>query len=611
MLRRALLCAFVVASSCESASAFKRSRRPTLTSPARSLDGDKQTSALLASRPVGVASLMAPDADLESPVPKHAPRPSFYWAVLHNWLYFLALGLSIPVLGRVISTIVNPDGSPKVSSASSVLGGDVEALDKVITFMCVGFLGALSDVHGRRPLMAYSALGFATTCWLQATARKSTSVLYLADVVDGVSSCMSTVCQCAAARAALAAPRAGRAPPPPSLPSPPLLSGADPPPRSARLARLTSRPCTQRARARRRRAYVADASTPDRRAANIGVFQGLSVAGAFILGFPLSAIISAKYGLRAPMHAAAAVGVLNFLIIVLFTPESLPAAQRVGKKLDLAQANPIGALRLLFRRSPLMAGSAATFFLVWLSNTCINSQFGNYVNHLFDWGPEQARAWAPCGATRLRPPASHPSLAARPEPPAPPRPPLAPVRATPRADRHRARPRPALPRADARAAPLHRDRRPRLLGWPARHSPLVHANLARLLRAIHVRRLHMHRLPRGVHRKPGGARGAWGSPGRGGDSAGAVRGDRAPDVRANLRLLHLRRGAGQAPRRAIPPRLGPLPRSTRRHSAHVCPLPDCRGAVLVSTFAAPRAASVRVAAHARPALRGCGSVALA
>jgi len=37
-----------------------------------------------------------------------------------------------------------------------------------------------------------------------------------------------------------------------------------------------------------------------------------------------------------------------------------------------------------------MAGSAATFFLVWLSNTCINSQFGNYVNHLFDWGPEQS-----------------------------------------------------------------------------------------------------------------------------------------------------------------------------------------------------------------------------
>ena len=85
--------------------------------------------------------------------------------MLHNWLYFLALGLSIPVLPRVISTIVNADGSPDVSPASSVLSGDVEALDKVITFLCVGFLGAASDVLGRKALMAYSALGFACTCF--------------------------------------------------------------------------------------------------------------------------------------------------------------------------------------------------------------------------------------------------------------------------------------------------------------------------------------------------------------------------------------------------------------------------------------------------------------
>ena len=32
--------------------------------------------------------------------------------MLANWLYFLALGLVIPVLGRVISTVVNADGSP-------------------------------------------------------------------------------------------------------------------------------------------------------------------------------------------------------------------------------------------------------------------------------------------------------------------------------------------------------------------------------------------------------------------------------------------------------------------------------------------------------------------
>jgi MFS family permease len=90
--------------------------------------------------------------------------------MLANWLYFLALGLVIPVLGRVISTVVNTDGSPNVSPASSIVGGDVEALDKLCTFLFVGFLGALSDVLGRKPLMAYSALGFSLTCYIQVRA---------------------------------------------------------------------------------------------------------------------------------------------------------------------------------------------------------------------------------------------------------------------------------------------------------------------------------------------------------------------------------------------------------------------------------------------------------
>ena len=61
-----------------------------------------------------------------------------------------------------------------------------------------------------------------------------------------------------------------------------------------------------------------------------------------------------------------------------------------GKKLDLRSANPLGALNLLLGRPGIMRGSAAAYFLVWLGNACINSQFGNYVNHLFGWGPEQS-----------------------------------------------------------------------------------------------------------------------------------------------------------------------------------------------------------------------------
>ena len=95
-------------------------------------------------------------------------------------------------------------------------------------------------------------------------------------------------------------------------------------------------------------------------------------------------------GLRGPMYAAAGVGVLNFLIIMLFMPESLPPSQRRGKSLDWKEANPLGALRLLFARTPLLRGACAAFFLLFLGNACINSIFGNYVNHLFGWGPQES-----------------------------------------------------------------------------------------------------------------------------------------------------------------------------------------------------------------------------
>ena len=43
---------------------------------------------------------------------------SYAWAVLHNWLYFLSLGLCIPVLPKVIASTVNDDGAAVITSKS-------------------------------------------------------------------------------------------------------------------------------------------------------------------------------------------------------------------------------------------------------------------------------------------------------------------------------------------------------------------------------------------------------------------------------------------------------------------------------------------------------------
>ena len=149
--------------------------------------------------------------------------PSIYWAVLHNWMYFLSLGFNLINVPFMIRQIVDgTDATSQVgykpSSQAISLSGKVESVDKFLTFLGVGFLSALSDKYGRKPLMAWSALGFMLTNIIQAQTRKSVALLYLADFVDGCSSCMLPLCQ----------------------------------------------------------TFVTDCSTPADRAANLGIFQGLS-----------------------------------------------------------------------------------------------------------------------------------------------------------------------------------------------------------------------------------------------------------------------------------------------------------------------------------------------
>ena len=145
--------------------------------------------------------------------------PSIYWAVLANWMYFLSLGFNAVNVQFLVREIIDGKGSKTPSSRSIALSGQVESVDKLLTFLGIGFLSALSDKLGRRALMAWSAGGFLITNLLQATTKSSPAMLYLADFVDGCSSCMTPVCQ----------------------------------------------------------AFIADVSDSSRLAGNLGIFQGLSV----------------------------------------------------------------------------------------------------------------------------------------------------------------------------------------------------------------------------------------------------------------------------------------------------------------------------------------------
>lgn len=79
--------------------------------------------------------------------------PSIYWAVFHNWLYFMSLGFNLINIQFLVREIVDGDAKASPSAKSIALSGKVESVDKLLTFMGIGFLSALSDKLGRKPLM--------------------------------------------------------------------------------------------------------------------------------------------------------------------------------------------------------------------------------------------------------------------------------------------------------------------------------------------------------------------------------------------------------------------------------------------------------------------------
>lgn len=179
--------------------------------------------------------------------------------------------------------------------------------------------------------MLWSALGFGATNLIQANAGTSIPLLYFADFIDGITSCMLPLCQ----------------------------------------------------------AYVADCSLPEDRAVNLGIFQGMSAAGAFILAFPIAGILGAKYGPRFTLMIAAGIQALNAAIIILFTPESNTSADK-SRGIDWKRSNPIGGLVRLFGGSKILRVASMVYLLASLARTSLDSQFPNYTNIRFGWTQAQS-----------------------------------------------------------------------------------------------------------------------------------------------------------------------------------------------------------------------------
>lgn len=130
-------------------------------------------------------------------------------------------------------------------------------------------------------------------------------------------------------------------------------------------------------------AYIADVSTNETRAKNFGVI-GAAFGLGFIIG-PLMGGFLAKFGVRAPFYAAAALCILNWLYGYFILPESLSKENR--RPFQWKRANPFGSLQFL-KKTPGIGGLAISYFLIYLAAQAVQGNWNFFTIYRFNWSED-------------------------------------------------------------------------------------------------------------------------------------------------------------------------------------------------------------------------------
>jgi len=226
------------------------------------------------------------------------------------------LGIIIPVLPTLISELIQGN----ISDAASY-GGWLTFAYAIMQFVCAPILGNLSDRYGRRPVLLFSLFGFGIDYLFLAFAP-TIWWLFLGRVIAGVTGASFTTAS----------------------------------------------------------AYIADISTPEKRAQNFGLI-GAAFGVGFILG-PVIGGVLGQFGSRIPFFTAAGLSLLNTVYGYFVLPESLPADKR--RPFDIKRANPLGSLMQL-KKYPAMGGLIFTLILMYTANNGLQSTWAYYGMEKFGW----------------------------------------------------------------------------------------------------------------------------------------------------------------------------------------------------------------------------------
>lgn len=228
----------------------------------------------------------------------------------------IGVGLIIPIIPSLIESLHGQG-----LSEASKIGGWLISSYAVMQFFFAPVLGVLSDRFGRKPILLIALFGLGLDYFIQAFAP-TLMWLFIGRIIAGVCGATVTVAT----------------------------------------------------------AYIADISTPEKKAENFGV-----IGAAFGLGFivgPVLGGIAGEYDVKLPFFIAGGLTLINFLYGWLLLPESLAKEKR--RSTNLKKANPLGSFHLL-RRNKVVWGLAISFFLLYLAGQAVYATWTFYGQLKFDW----------------------------------------------------------------------------------------------------------------------------------------------------------------------------------------------------------------------------------
>ena len=127
-------------------------------------------------------------------------------------------------------------------------------------------------------------------------------------------------------------------------------------------------------------AYIADISTPDKRAQNFGMI-GAAFGIGFVIGPAIGGLLS-DFGARTPFLVAAFFSMANFIYGFIVLKESLPVENR--RAFEWKRSNPFGALQQMKRFKKLKYLFLVSFLTV-LTTMCVHSTWNFYSMEKFGW----------------------------------------------------------------------------------------------------------------------------------------------------------------------------------------------------------------------------------